>query len=240
MPEYREFAPPERLRDSVECIWMICHDDELAVLHRVVPDGCADIIFTGGSGKPQLQFVGAMSRYEDYEVPARSLMVGMRFHPGMWVEQLGAPADLITDKQLALEDFWGKRAVVLLDKLSDAKSPQRCAEVLVDTVRNEHSPTPLQAAMAWMRSQQGLVKLDQVASHAGLSARQFRRVCLQQTGLSPKLLARVLRFRYALSRVHENAGDHAGLAADCGYSDQSHFIADFRRFSGCTPAAFGR
>jgi AraC-like DNA-binding protein len=56
--------------------------------------------------------------------------------------------------------------------------------------------------------------------------------------LSPKLLARILRFRYALSRVHGQLGEHAGLAADCGYFDQSHFIAEFQRFSGRTPANF--
>lgn len=241
MPDYREFAPPERLRGSVECIWVMRSGDEPAAPHRVVPDGCADIIFTGGRGKPQLQFVGAMSRYEDYAVPVGRLMVGMRFHPGMWAGHLGAPGDLITDKQPALEDFWGRRARVLLDQLSDAKSPQACVELLVDSVRNGHSPTtPMQAALAWMRSQRGVVKLDEVANHAGLSARQFRRVCLEQAGLSPKLLARILRFRYALSRLREDAGDHAGLAADSGYFDQSHFIADFQRFSGRTPTAFGR
>jgi len=89
-----------------------------------------------------------------------------------------------------------------------------------------------------MRSQNGVVSLDEVASQAGLSPRQFRRLCREQTGLSPKLLARILRFRYAISRVHDERGEHAGLAADCGYFDQSHFIADFQRFSGQTPANY--
>jgi AraC-like DNA-binding protein len=239
MPSYREFAPPARLDESVECLWVMQHSEEPAVPHRVLPDGCADIIFTAGSGRSKLEVVGAMTQFQDFQMLRGQLLVGMRFHPGMWAAQIGAPGDLITDKQTGLEEFWGKRARTLLARMEDARSGQDCASLLAESVSNR-AGTPLQRALAWMRSQHGLVALEEVGRQAGLSPRQFRRLCRQETGLSPKLLARILRFRYALSRVHDEPGQHAGLAADCGYFDQSHFIADFQRFSGRTPAAFGR
>jgi len=239
MPSYVEFAPPPRLAESVECLWVMQHSEELAVRHRVLPDGCADIIFTTGSGKSTLQVVGAMTRFQDVQMLRGQSLVGMRFHPGMWAAQLGAPGDLITDKQPALEDFWGKRARSLLARMEDCRSPEHCTSLLAESASSGGS-TDLQRALAWMRAQHGIVALDDVAREASLSPRQFRRLCHEQTGLSPKLLARILRFRYALSRVHEEPGEHAGLAVDCGYFDQSHFIADFQRFSGRTPASFRR
>ena len=98
--------------------------------------------------------------------------------------------------------------------------------------------TPLQRALAWMAADPASVSLDDVALQSGLSPRQFRRVCVQHTGVSPKLLARVLRFRKALAQVQSQAGPHADVAADCGYFDQSHFIAEFQRFAGQTPADY--
>lgn len=169
--------------------------------------------------------------------PAQSV-VGLRFHPGMWVSQIGVAGDLITDQQPALEAFWGKRARSLVARMEDAGTSDECVSLLAKSIGNIPMPTPLHRALAWMRTHRGVVAIDEVANQANLSPRQFRRLCRQQTGLSPKLLARILRFRCALSRLRDERGHYADLAADCGYFDQSHFIADFQRFSGRSPAAF--
>ena len=120
--------------------------------------------------------------------------------------------------------------------------PDGCADMatLSDAMPTVAARTPAQRAFAWMESVHGCVTVDDIARQAGLSPRQFRRVCLDHTGLSPKLLAQVLRFRHAASRIHLHAGDHAGLSIDCGYFDQSHFIAEFQRFSGRAPGASWR
>jgi AraC-like DNA-binding protein len=238
MPSYLELAPPPRLAESVECIWVMRHCEASVVSHRVLPDGCADILFTTGTGNVTLQAVGTMTQFQDVQLRPGQMHVGLRFHPGMWSAGIGTPASLITDQLVSLEDFWGNRARNLQARLEEARSPNACASLLAENVSTISPNTPLQRALAWMRSQNGMVSLDEVASHASLSPRQFRRLCHEQTGLSPKLLARILRFRYAISRVHDERGDHAGLAADCGYFDQSHFISDFQRFSGKTPATF--
>ena len=80
--------------------------------------------------------------------------------------------------------------------------------------------------------------MDEVARQCGISPRQSRRTFLEQTGLGPKFLARVLRFRHAVAQASRAGGDFAGLALDCGYYDQAHLIRDFREFAGRTPAAY--
>jgi len=88
-----------------------------------------------------------------------------------------------------------------------------------------------------MAERHGCVSIDEVADQCGLSARQFRRICLAQTGLTPKFLARILRFRHALAQVHAHPCAFAHMALDCGYYDQAHLINEFRELSGRTPAA---
>ncbi len=240
MPEYHELSPPARIADSVECFWSIRPAPHSDFVHRVVPDGCTDILFTHRSEKSALHVVGAMTTFEDFTVPARQWMLGVRFRPGMAPAQLGIPGAQITDRIVALQDLWGPKTSRLLNQIAEATSMEQCASILAGYLQTIQCPTPLQRALAWMERQRGVVRLEDVARQSNLSVRQFRRVCVEQTGLSPKLLARVMRFRHALSRVLAEAGDHAGLAADCGYTDQSHFIAEFRRFSGRTPADYSR
>src|ERR1035438_6503164 len=84
----------------------------------------------------------------------------------------------------------------------------------------------------------GIADVDWMARQAGLSPRQFRRRCMEEAGLGPKRLARVLRFRYA-NRLAAAARrpDWSLIAASAGYFDQAHLIRDFREFTGRTPAA---
>jgi AraC-like DNA-binding protein len=236
MLDYREQLPPSRLAQAVECFWSITHQSGSSVTHRVLPDGCADILFVRSPAKTMLLVVGAMTGFEDFDVHPGDVLVGVRFRPGMCRAHFGFPATEITDRRPALEDFWGARARSLHARLGETQSTDACLSILAGSIQNVAPRTPAERAFAWMESEHGCISVDDIARQAGLSTRQFRRVCLESTGLSPKLLAQVLRFRHALSHAHRHAGDYAGLSIDCGYFDQSHFIAEFQRFSGRTPA----
>lgn len=231
---YREIAPSPRLARTVECFWAI---EQLGneEPHRVLPDGCADILFTRVGDRAAIEAVGPMTRFQDFPQPGGRLLVGVRFHPGMWTAQLGVPGDRITDEVVPLEDLWGGRARELRDRLGEARSVEEWVGVLEQTLPAAEEAGPFERGLAWMRKRHGCVSIDEVADQCGLSARQFRRICLAQTGLTPKFLARVLRFRHALEQVHAHPCAFAHLALDCGYYDQAHFINEFRELSGRTP-----
>jgi AraC-like DNA-binding protein len=240
VPDHRELAPPAHLSDAIECIWFLRQADKSVHSHRVVPDGCADILFTRSGERALLQVVGPMTKFEDYPIAPGALSLGIRFRPGMWTSQFQIPGDRITNTLVPLEDIWGARARTLLNQMWNANSIEGCVTVMARSIRAVEARSPAQRAIAWMERSRGQASMDWLAQQSGLSSRQFRRVCMQQTGLLPKFLARVLRFRHALSKVSLQAGEHAGLAAECGYTDQSHFIAEFRQFSGETPSAYLR
>ena len=113
------------------------------------------------------------------------------------------------------------------------------------------------------------VDLAQLSEEFGCSRRhliaQFRRYF----GMAPKMIARISRFHLALAAMHrlgrrdpllhaegspyldfqECGGIHtaaraiipwADLALGCGYYDQSHFINEFKCFSGLSPLEFLR
>jgi transcriptional regulator GlxA family with amidase domain len=58
----------------------------------------------------------------------------------------------------------------------------------------------------------------------------------QNIGISPKLYCELARFQSALGHLGSAVDDNwAQIAFAAGYSDQSHMISEFRRFSGLTP-----
>jgi AraC-like DNA-binding protein len=232
MREYREIPPPPALAEAIECSWVAVPEQ---AAHRVVPDGCADIVFRMRDGRPQILAVGAMTRFEDF---TNGAALGIRFRPGMWAQVLGVTAGELTDQTISLEDLWGARAGTLISRVAEAHSIEERARILVESAAHSVQPrTALQRAIGYLEKRRGSVSLDWLAQEAGLSARQFRRVAIRETGLSPKLLARILRFRHANSRAAAERGDHAGLAAECGFTDQAHMIAEFKRFAGRTPGS---
>ncbi|TXJ23716.1 MAG: AraC family transcriptional regulator [Chitinophagaceae bacterium] len=68
-----------------------------------------------------------------------------------------------------------------------------------------------------------------------LSTRQFERNFKEFAGFSPKLYSRIIRFQSAIEQYGQTGKSLTEIAYDCGYYDQSHFIHDFKEFSGLHP-----
>jgi AraC-like DNA-binding protein len=234
---YQEFEPPEHLKPFVECFWT--HQPGSAVLdYPVLPDGCVDIVYSPGTRR-ELQVVGAMTSVRKFTLAARQVEFGVRFRPAMFQAFLPVRGLDITDQSLSLSDFWGADARRLVEQVSEAQSPAQCIQLFETRLRNPGEVTVVQRLCAAIVEQAGQVRIDDLAFQAGLSARQLRRLFLDQVGLSPKHFCRVIRFRNSLSRLPQ-AGrtEWAQVALGCGYYDQAHFINEFREFSGFTPGEF--
>ena len=76
-----------------------------------------------------------------------------------------------------------------------------------------------------------------LASITCLSSKQFERLFNDNVGANPKEYARIVRFQKSLGILQNSPKgiSHAQLADLCGYADQSHFIREFKQFSGHTP-----
>jgi AraC-like DNA-binding protein len=243
---YREYQPSAELSPFVECFWT--HETPAPQAgHRVLPDGCADILFTRPSdGRSELLLVGTMTHAGLFDLPQGSVL-GVRFRPGMSVYFAHVPGTETVDQRLPLQDVWGAKARQLSERLGESSSIEAELEVLESQLRTHltaHSNSrrafsPAERVLHWAEQERGLVSVDELAHHAGLSARQLRRLFLELTGVTPKQLCRAIRFRHAAvqARLAER-GTWSQVALDCGYYDQAHFINEFRALSGLTPGEY--
>lgn len=236
--DYHEIAPSPRLARQVECFWSL-RPSYPAQPHRVLPDGCTDLIFWVIGGQLKGSAVGAMTRSIVTRLAPQAEIFGVRFHPGMSHGLMRVPVSILTDEIVDLESLWGKDGRAMEQRLADAGSLQKRAALIEAGLDPQSGETPVQRAALWIVANRGDASADELARHAGLSARQFRRLCIEQTGVGPKMLCRVLRFRNAANRIASaGPGNWADFALDHGYYDQAHFINEFREFSGVTPAEY--
>jgi AraC-like DNA-binding protein len=238
-PLYQEFPPSPKFAAHIECFWVHRSDGPVRNFH-VFPDGCSDIIFEqpardyGG-----LAIVGTMTHAQAFDIPARHSTFGVRFRPGMAARLVRVPGSLAVDQSIPLADAWKAAAVRdLLDQLAGCGAP-RDAIARFEASLTEPAPLdPVEKSLAWLAECGGQVSLGSLADAASLSARQFRRQCIERTGLSPKHLARVLRFRQAAKYAAQPRRDWADVAVVCGYYDQAHLINEFNELAGVSPAQF--
>lgn len=82
------------------------------------------------------------------------------------------------------------------------------------------------------------ISVTELASIACLSKKQFERLFSSFVGINPKEYTRIVRFQKALEQMQHQVGkeiNQAQIAYTSGYADQSHFIREFKKFSGYTP-----
>jgi AraC-like DNA-binding protein len=236
MPVYLEQAPIASISRWVECGWFLDSSGAAVTGHGVPPDGCVDIVYDRCQG---LSAVGAMTVQQHFHYPQGAFIAGLRFRPGMAGTFLGVSPAELTDSSTALEDLWSRRACELKRQLDDAKSIQDAMRIMLGHLpAPDASPTPSQRAIEALTAANGNADLDVAARQANLSPRQFRRRCLEESGLTPKRLCRVLRFRHAcriaggMDRLNWST-----IAIEAEYFDQAHLIRDFNQFTGRTPMA---
>ena len=88
-------------------------------------------------------------------------------------------------------------------------------------------------------NEQAKTNISELSETACLSSKQFNRIFLDYVGATPKEFLRIVRMQRALFKVQRNPSiSFAQLAYECGFSDQSHMIKEFKLFSGYTPTEY--
>jgi transcriptional regulator GlxA family with amidase domain len=83
--------------------------------------------------------------------------------------------------------------------------------------------------------------VEQLASAACLSVKQYYRKTVERLGVGPKLLGRITRFDQAIKLHSASPGaDWLSVALAAGYHDYQHLVRVFQQFTARTPPAFAR
>jgi AraC-like DNA-binding protein len=196
---------------------------------RVLDDGSGDVSVSGPRTRAVFKHATGIAR-----------AVVFQLRPGWSVPFLGVPANALTDRIVPLAAIWGRAGVELGRELLAARDVPEMLDLLARASASRHpceSSSARLARRAVRLLERDEVRVEAVAEQLGVSARHLRRAFAESVGIGPKEFVRTVRLQRAV-RSAGTSTDWGRVAADAGYYDQAHLIADFRELVGFTPVAF--
>jgi AraC-like DNA-binding protein len=143
---------------------------------------------------------------------------------------------------VSLLDVAPQRIGILLDQLRATSTwEHRLAAVdqfLARGFTESKRRIPPELTWAWgtLDRSHGQVSIRSLARTIGWSERHLITQFRTYFGVRPKTTARRMRFSHALNLVSTNlTRDLSEIAAQAGFSDQSHMTREFQTFSGVSP-----
>jgi AraC-like DNA-binding protein len=156
----------------------------------------------------------------------------------------GLPMHELAGRIVSLDAVVGKQSDRLPAQLAALDDWTERFELLDSTLASrleDAQPASPGVIWAWRRLTQadGLVPIGELVRELGWSRKRLAARFREEVGLSPKSLARLLRFERAKALLErDDRPCLAQLALECGYYNQSHLSNEFRRITGTTPAAW--
>jgi AraC-like DNA-binding protein len=151
----------------------------------------------------------------------------------------GLPPTELARAVVPLDDLLGSASGRLVEQVAAAPGWEDRFALLDRALaaRLDDAPPPAGIEWAWRRlvESDGRVTVGELASELGWSRRHFGALFRAQVGLPPKLVARIARFRRALSLLQAGHAGLAEIAYTAGYADQAHLNREVRAFAGTTP-----
>ncbi|MEV4884656.1 helix-turn-helix transcriptional regulator [Chitinophaga ginsengisegetis] len=257
--KYREILPEQLLKPYVKCYYHFESEADTAIDDVVFPGGHMEIIFNMGSATwktgsnnifqntPKIELWGQITRPLPVKaVGSYNKMLGVRFYPHTAAFFMQEDIMLLNNQVNDPADMLGTPIRQLHMKLLEEENLDQQIKLISQFLLNrlqEVNRKPLNIAMVGniihqMKQPDADAKIESIARQHLISSRYLHKLFLQYTGVPPKFYAKLHRFQKSLELVQKNKLSLTAIAYECGYFDQSHFIREFKSFTGVSPASY--
>ncbi|MCQ1060879.1 AraC family transcriptional regulator [Photobacterium sp. ZSDE20] len=206
-----------------------------------IPDGCIDIMFDCDAGSPIGQVCGTRLEASATKFKPGHRYFGFRFVPGVLPDFLALSAQDLIDHEVNLAEVMTDYDF-LLDQVMDSGSFSQqvvgVSQFLKSKPQRETTRLSDQI-IAKIRQHKGNIQVQELERLSGYTSRTLQRIFKNDIGLTPKGFSRAIRCQCAVYDInHNDELVFSELAADLGFSDQSHFLKEFKKLVKATPQEY--
>ena len=258
---FRTFLPRFPLNQFIQVVIYFEGIQHPHAVDRLLPNGETEILIDFHDG-PQfiydnstLKEIQACNhvwaagvRTEPITIPSGSMasMMVISFRKGMSYPFYPVPVNEIADHVLDADLIWGEEFALVREEMLETEDIGR-RFTLVERFLIEKFASRLIVdecvafAVSEMSRSPDRLNIARMNAKIGYSQKHFISMFKRRVGLTPKAYLKIMRFQKAINTIERAAAgsiDWSSISYDCGFFDQSHFINDFKVFSGLTPEEY--
>jgi len=240
-----------------EYCFMEADAHEGAVIERVIPMEHIQLMFHYKDPfviiKPTEEIVkqprsiisGLTDNYFDVSTNGETGVVFISFYPEGACNFFGFPLSEIENQSIDLKDVFNSDCRDLEEKLYDTRSFEQRILLIERFLLNNYKPIPvydkllIEKSIGKIRFSNGNTTVAELSDYLAVTTKSLERKCSKYLGKPTKQIIQLFRFQ---SILHDFSLDKNSTVTERaykrGYFDQSHFIKDFKKYSGYTPGEF--
>ena len=249
---FTRISPHEELSELIECYWMMQDQDTASKIQKIIPDGYTELIFNYGGlyrikmdGPWRLQtanlFAGQINSYFFLENTGATASFAIKMKPAAMTQLFGLNMYKYVDKISDINTFPHPQIAKLNSILIPFKNEQELIQRLDShflLLKKSACVNPLRRELRDVFESNGTITVQELCAVGGKNERQLQRLFKKYIGISPKYYIRIIRFNYIFQLLKEGMVNWTEVVFRSGYYDQSHFIRDFKCFTGEDPSAY--
>jgi len=256
----RRVSPHPFLAPHVEKMWLFESDAGIPAgdIRTIIPNGLFKMIIPYRGSlisarrgslmrvcpEGSISLVGLMEQPVTIDSAGPSGAIGIEFKPSSAYRFFPFSLKEVRNSVALSDEMLGRHAAEMQRRLLDMPTVEgKLASIqgyLLSMLHDSERSDPLvEWAVGEIRKSQGMVSIIDLCRRSGYSKRYLEVRFADHVGLNPKLLAGIMRFQ-PVFRSYSQRGVVSGFprGIPASYYDQSHFIREFKRFTGRSPGSY--
>jgi AraC-like DNA-binding protein len=254
-----EFIKPMDELKSIVQYFQVFHYNERSkeAFFRVFPEGTSGLVYCFGNPhyelttefehkRDHLYFKGQFDHYSHYKSVGKTNLIIVKFTPLGGYLFLQQDMRELQNLTLPLKKFYKHDYTSLMLDLKSAPEDIDKVNILQNYILEKSimtfdSANEMKKIIDVMIETKGKISIPELAEIAEMSISSLEKKFNKYIGFNPKTFCRIQTMMdfFAKQKAEPNKNLY-DLAIECGYHDQSHFIKDFKKFTGTSPKKYLR
>ncbi len=257
--EFKNIKPHNKLQPYIEKMWVFKSSGKLPIedLKLVVPNGNIKLtytfingikayvnnkIITAKEGMVTVTGIVDMPLTLDTEHDCYTETIGIEFNPKGAYRFFQFNLSKAKNDIIDLKDILGVKGKQLEVKILNTEMILEKLKViqdfLIQILMQSSSDMIFEFCIDKIISTNGMITVKELEKKTGYSTRWLNKKFLQNVGISPKNLSSLIRFGECYRALTSKDGNVMKNEYYNYYHDQSHFIKNFKQYTGLLPSGF--